>query len=75
MINPFGEDDDDFEMNWVIDRNQQVSLIVVDDMYDSYPPLEKDAYFDENAPDSLPYTKSTVDTIIQPHMGSTADLR
>ena len=29
LINPFGEDDDDFEMNWLIDRNLQVCRYVL----------------------------------------------
>ena len=28
LINPFGEDDDDFDMNWLIDRHLQVTNIV-----------------------------------------------
>ena len=75
LINPFGEDDDDFEMNWIIDRNLQVSLLSVDELHDHYPKMEKDIYYDEHAPEFLPYTRSSISTKIEPHMGSTADLR
>jgi len=75
LINPFGEDDDDFEMNWIIDRNNQISLLVADDMFGQIPPLEKDIFFGEPPPDCLPYTKSAARSMSQPHLGSTADLR
>ena len=27
LVNPFGDDDDDFEVNWLVDRNLQVGFI------------------------------------------------
>ncbi|KAF7467168.1 bestrophin-1 [Marmota monax] len=55
LINPFGEDDDDFETNWIIDRHLQVSLLSVDEMHQDLPPLERDMYWNEIEPHP-PYT-------------------
>ncbi|KAL3265240.1 hypothetical protein HHI36_009454 [Cryptolaemus montrouzieri] len=55
LINPFGEDDDDFEVNWMVDRNLQVSYLIVDEMHHEHPQLLKDQYWDQIAPVELPY--------------------
>ncbi|CAM4592516.1 unnamed protein product [Leuciscus chuanchicus] len=69
IINPFGEDDDDFETNQLIDRNIQVSMLAVDDMHQSLPPLEKDKYWVDKGPSyPLANTKPVF-------MGSTHDMR
>ncbi|KAG2462443.1 BEST1 protein, partial [Polypterus senegalus] len=70
LINPFGEDDDDFETNWLLDRNLQVSLLTVDEMYENFPALEKDKYWNDSEPQP-PYTMATVDHKIPSFMGST----
>uniref|UniRef100_A0A8C5PZG0 Bestrophin homolog n=1 Tax=Leptobrachium leishanense TaxID=445787 RepID=A0A8C5PZG0_9ANUR len=73
LINPFGQDDDDFETNWLIDRNFQVSLLAVDEMHQSIPPLEKDQYWNDTNPQP-PYTTSTAETRRPSFMGSAFDI-
>ncbi|KAL5291896.1 Best2 family protein [Megaselia abdita] len=56
LINPFGEDDDDIELNWLIDRHIKTSYMIVDEMHEEYPELLKDQYWEEVVPKDLPYT-------------------
>lgn len=49
LVNPFGDDDDDFEINGLVDRNLQVSLQIVDGMM-KVPELKKDIFWETGAP-------------------------
>lgn len=57
-INPFGEDDDDFDVNAMIDSNLQMSFLIVDRMFDEHPAIIKDCYWGDvpsELKDSLEY--------------------
>ncbi|KAG7218922.1 hypothetical protein INR49_019422 [Caranx melampygus] len=73
LINPFGEDDDDFEANWIIDRNLQVSLLAVDELHMNLPHMTKDIYWND-CDARPPYTLAAADYCIPSFLGSTTDM-
>ncbi|KAK6751368.1 hypothetical protein RB195_003008 [Necator americanus] len=48
LLNPLGEDDDDFECNFLIDKNIATGLSIVDETYDYAPELLPDRFMDPN---------------------------
>ncbi|KAB7504533.1 Bestrophin-1, partial [Armadillidium nasatum] len=74
LVNPFGEDDDDFEVNWLVDRNLQISYLIVDEMHSEHPELIQDIYWEEVVPQELPYTIASEQFKREPPQGSTVNL-
>ncbi|CAJ0603933.1 unnamed protein product [Cylicocyclus nassatus] len=48
LLNPLGEDDDDFECNFLIDKNIATGMAIVDNTYGVCPQLMQDQFTDPN---------------------------
>ncbi|PIO61495.1 Bestrophin [Teladorsagia circumcincta] len=47
LLNPFGEDDEDFDCNFLLDRNLTISLAAVDDAFDDIPEVSPDMFWQD----------------------------
>uniref|UniRef100_F1L303 Bestrophin homolog n=1 Tax=Ascaris suum TaxID=6253 RepID=F1L303_ASCSU len=72
LLNPLGEDDDDFEVNYILDRNLQVGLLIVDDAFDQKPQLEKDIFWGDTTAEPF-YTADSARRASHPNVGSCAE--
>ena len=45
LLEPLGEDDDDFDINWIIDRGVQIGYLMADDVGRFPPLLEEDKFW------------------------------
>ncbi|KAH3878105.1 bestrophin-2-like [Dreissena polymorpha] len=74
LINPFGEDDDDFDMNWLMDRHVGAMWCLVDYCHQVVPALVKDMHFNEIVTEELPYTEASMASRRPNFMGSTYNM-
>ncbi|VDM60941.1 unnamed protein product [Angiostrongylus costaricensis] len=69
LMNPLGEDDDDFECNFLIDRNLSIGLSIVDECYGDLPLQQKDIYWSAGIIEPL-YAADVAMKPINPQIGS-----
>jgi len=75
LINPFGDDDEDFELNWLIDRHVKASFLGTDILMnpERIAPLVKDYYWDkQDCP--IPYTEAAIQFKKKTYRGSADEI-
>ncbi|CAL4068253.1 unnamed protein product [Meganyctiphanes norvegica] len=45
LLNPFGDDEDDFEIDYLIDRNHEMGYVIVDKLHSGHPELCQDIHW------------------------------
>ncbi|KIH58122.1 bestrophin-3 domain protein [Ancylostoma duodenale] len=68
LLNPFGEDDDDFDCNFLLDRNLTISLTAVDEAFDDIPDVKPDIFWDDTV--SPLYSQETAGRAVNFYVGS-----
>ncbi|XP_025101925.1 LOW QUALITY PROTEIN: bestrophin-1-like [Pomacea canaliculata] len=74
MINPFGEDDDDYDINWLLDRHTAVAFALVDQCCGRHPPLIRDQFWNDVVMPELPYTEASYSSKRHNFLGSTFNI-
>ena len=52
LYNPFGEDDEDFELNELLNRHFKVAMTIVDE-HEEHPELKKDIFWNQIDPELI----------------------
>ena len=73
LLNPLGDDEDDLECNYVIDKNLIAGLTLVERGSFDPPQMERDAFWDETQIAPL-YTKESAKRMVHPLIGSAAEV-
>ncbi|VDM37902.1 unnamed protein product [Toxocara canis] len=74
LMNPFGADENDFECNYLIDKNLATCMCMVDDARNDLPELMKDQFWCCDKIEPL-YAKDAADIQVNPLIGSAVRAR
>ncbi|VDM29070.1 unnamed protein product [Toxocara canis] len=69
LLNPMGDDDDDFECNFLLDKNLATSLSIVDETHYDAPTVQEDKFWSSGHVDPI-YSSSTAAEEVNPLVGS-----